>query len=88
MAGPIDVCAGGTVSGNTITFINHRPKSCTITGLGKLVDCGNSFSVPAKSGGGSPGTQTCAILPNAQKGSYSYQASCCGDQTNPVIIYQ
>jgi hypothetical protein len=84
----MDVCAGGTVSGKSITFINHRPKPCTVTGLGNLVDCGNSFTIPAKSGGGNPGTLTCGILAGAPKGSYPYQADCCDKQTNPVIIYQ
>jgi len=85
-----DVCAGGTVGANstTITFTNHHPSSCTVTGLGNLVDCGNSFDVPARSGS-TPGTKTCNVLPSAASGTYPYSASCCGpEEGNPVIIYQ
>ena len=84
-----DLCAGGTVSAGstTITFTNHRPTACTITGLGSLVDCGNSFSVPGRSGVVN-GTKTCNILSSATPGTYSYSSSCCDDEMNPVIIYQ
>lgn len=78
----IDICAGGSVKADSITFVNNHGKDCTVTGLGGLVDCGNSFTVPKKS------STTCGILANAQPGSYPYKATCCGDQTNPVIIYQ
>jgi hypothetical protein len=85
----IDLCAGGTVSAGstTITFTNHRPNACTITGLGNLLSCGNSFSVPAKANGVN-GTITCTILSNAAAGRYPYSSSCCDDETNPVIIMQ
>jgi hypothetical protein len=85
----IDLCAGGTVSAGstTITFTNHRPNACTITGLGSLLSCGNSFPVPAKASGVN-GTKTCTILTNATAGTYPYSSSCCGDETNPVIIMQ
>jgi hypothetical protein len=85
----IDLCAGGTVSAGstTITFTNHRPKACTITGLGDLLSCGDPFSVPAKANGVN-GTITCTILSNAAAGTYPYQSSCCDDQTNPSIVYQ
>ncbi|HLW51827.1 MAG TPA: hypothetical protein VKW06_03200 [Candidatus Angelobacter sp.] len=85
----IDICAGGTVRTNQITFSNDHAEPCTITGLGKLVDCGDSFTVPARSGAG-PGTKTCNVSGNASKKSYPYNASCCGKgpDTNPVIIYQ
>lgn len=84
-----DLCAGGTVSAGstTITFTNHRPNACTITGLGSLLDCGNSFSVPGKSGSVN-GSKTCNILSNAAAGTYPYSSSCCDDQTNPAIILQ
>ena len=83
----IDLCAGGTASAGstTITFTNHRPNQCTITGLGTLLDCGNSFSVPAKANGVN-GTVTCTII--GPPGTYPYSSSCCDDQTNPAIIYQ
>ena len=79
-----DLCAGATAAAGstTLTFTNHRPKACTITGLGGLVDCGNSFSVPAK------GSTTCNILSTATAGTYSYSSTCCDDQTNPSIILQ
>ena len=85
----IDLCAGGTVSAGstTITFTNHRPNACTITGLGTLVDCGNSFSVPAKANGVN-GTKTCNILANAAAGTYPYSSACCDEETNPAIIMQ
>lgn len=84
----IDVCAGGNASGTSVTFENHHEESCTISGLGTLLSCGNSFSVPAKSGG-TAGSLTCSILSSAAKGTYSYTASCCGKKrTNPAIIYQ
>lgn len=78
----IDICAGGSVSAGSIKFVNNHGKDCTIIGLGNLVDCGNSFTVPKKS------STTCGILPNAQPGSYTYKPDCCGGQANPVIIYQ
>ena len=85
----IDLCAGGTASAGstTITFTNHRPTACTITGLGSLLSCGNSFSVPAKANGVN-GSITCSILQTATAGTYPYQSSCCDDQTNPSIVYQ
>ena len=85
----IDLCAGGTVSAGstTITFTNHRPTQCTINGLGSLLNCGNSFPVPAKANGVN-GTVTCTILPGAPAGRYPYSSSCCDDETNPVIIMQ
>jgi len=85
----IDLCAGGTASAGstTITFTNHRPNACTITGLGDLLDCGNSFSVPAKANGVS-GSVTCNIKSGAAAGTYPYSSTCCDDQTNPAIIYQ
>ena len=82
----IDVCAGGTVSTNQITFTNNHPTVCTITGLGTLVDCGNSFTVPARSGG-TAGSKTCNILANATPGTYSYNPNVCDDATNPSIVY-
>jgi|SRR6185312_1194879 len=84
-----DLCAGGTASAGstTITFTNHRPSACTITGLGSLLDCGNSFSVPAKANGVN-GSKTCNILSTATPGTYSYASTCCDDETNPAIIYQ
>ncbi len=84
-----DLCAGATATpdSTTLTFTNHRPKACTITGLGGLVDCGNSFVVPAKENH-VDGTKTCNILPNAIAGSYVYQSTCCDSETNPVIIMQ
>ena len=84
-----DLCAGGTVSAGstTVTFTNHRPNACTITGLGNLLSCGNSFVVPAKANGVN-GSITCTILANAAAGTYPYSSSCCDDQTNPAIIYQ
>jgi hypothetical protein len=80
-----DLCAGATASAGstTLTFTNHRSHSCTITGLGNLVDCGNSFVVDAKS------SKTCNILSNAAAGTYPYSSPCCdGPDTNPVIIMQ
>jgi hypothetical protein len=85
-----DLCAGATASADstTLTFTNHRPNACTITGLGSLVDCGNSFSVPAKANGVN-GTKTCNILSGATAGTYSYSSACCGGpETNPAIILQ
>lgn len=85
-----DLCAGATASAGstTLTFTNHRPNPCTITGLGNLVDCGNSFTVPAKVNGVN-GTKTCNIVSNAAAGRYVYSSSCCdGEQTNPAIIMQ
>jgi hypothetical protein len=84
-----DLCAGATASAGstTLTFTNHRPSACTITGLGNLVDCGNSFSVPAKDNGVN-GTKTCNILSNAAAGTYPYSSTCCADETNPAIILQ
>jgi len=78
-----DLCAGANASADstTLTFTNHRPKACTITGLGSLVDCGNSFSVPAN------GSMTCNILSTATAGTYTYQSTCCDAETNPAIIY-
>ena len=79
----MDVCAGGTTSGGSITFENHHEESCTVTGLQSLLDCGSSFVVPAK------GSLTCNVLSNATKGTYAYSASCCGKKrTNPSIVYQ
>jgi hypothetical protein len=85
----IDVCAGGTASAGstTITFTNNRTIACTITGLGTLVHCGNSFTVPAQSNGVA-GTKTCNINSNAATGHYSYSASVCPQGGNPVIVYQ
>lgn len=86
----IDLCAGGIAGAGstTITFTNHRPNACTITGLGTLVSCGNSFTVPAKANGVN-GTTTCNILSSAPPGRYTYSSSCCdGEQTNPSIVYQ
>lgn len=84
-----DLCAGATAAAGstTLTFTNHRPNSCTITGLGGLVDCGNSFSVPAKANGVN-GTKTCNILSTATAGTYTYSSTCCDDETNPAIILQ
>jgi hypothetical protein len=84
-----DLCAGATASAGstTLTFTNHRPSACTITGLGNLVDCGNSFSVPAKADGVN-GSKTCTILSNAAAGTYPYSSTCCADETNPSIILQ
>jgi hypothetical protein len=84
----IDLCAGGTASAGstTITFTNHRTSACTITGLGDLLDCGNSFSVPAKANGVN-GTVTCNIKSGAAPGTYTYSSTCCDDETNPAIIY-
>lgn len=84
-----DLCAGATAAAGstTLTFTNHRPKPCTITGLGDLVDCGDSFSVPAKANGVN-GTKTCNILSIAAAGTYSYTSSCCNGETNPSIILQ
>jgi hypothetical protein len=85
-----DVCAQQTVASGTttITFVNHHNEVCTIDGLGNLVDCGNSFTVPAKSGS-TPGTKTCNVLSTATPGTYDYTASCCGrKRTNPSIILQ
>jgi len=84
-----DLCAGGTVSAGstTVTFTNHRPNACTITGLGSLLSCGNSFVVPARANGVN-GSITCTILSNAAAGTYPYSSTCCDDQTNPVIIMQ
>src|SRR5215467_2742998 len=78
----IDICAGGTVTGDSISFDNHHGHDCTVTGLGDLVDCGDSFTVPAKS------SKVCNILPGAQPGTYPYNADCCDKAANPVIIYQ
>lgn len=87
----MDVCAGGTASSGstTVTFTNNHDVICTITGLGSLLDCGNSFGVPARSGG-TAGTKTCNIKSGASTGTYEYSASCCGGgkETNPAIIYQ
>jgi hypothetical protein len=55
--------------------------------LGSLVDCGNSFSVPAKANGIN-GSKTCNILSTAIPGTYPYSSTCCADETNPAIIYQ
>jgi hypothetical protein len=78
----MDVCAGGTTTGGSVTFENHHNEACTLTGLGSLLSCGSSFVVPAK------GSLTCNVLSNAAKGSYPYTASCCGKKrTNPAIIY-
>lgn len=85
-----DLCAGATASAGstTLTFTNHRSNTCTITGLGSLVDCGNSFTVPAQSGGVA-GSKTCNILTTATAGTYSYSSSCCDTrETNPSIVYQ
>lgn len=78
----MDVCAGGTVNGTSVTFNNNHDEACTITGLQSLLSCGSSFVVPAK------GSLTCNILSNATKGTYPYTASCCKKRTNPSIIYQ
>jgi len=86
----LDICAGGTADqgSTTITFLNHHDVECTITGLGSLVDCGDSFGVSPKSGS-TPGSKTCTILSTASPGSYEYSASCCRKkETNPAIIYQ
>lgn len=87
-----DVCAGGTASAGstTVTFTNDRPGSCTINGLGSLLDCGNSFTVPGRSGGNA-GTKTCNILGTATAGKYEYTVGGgvnCPKETNPSIIYQ
>lgn len=84
-----DLCAGATAAAGstTLTFTNHRPSACTITGLGNLVDCGDSFSVPAKANGVN-GTKTCNILSTATAGTYTYSSTCCDQETNPAIIYQ
>jgi hypothetical protein len=84
-----DLCAGGTAGAGstTVTFTNHRTSACTITGLGDLLDCGNSFSVPAKANGVN-GTVTCNIKSGATAGTYTYSSSCCDQETNPAIIYQ
>jgi hypothetical protein len=84
-----DVCAGATADAGstTLTFTNNHTTECTITGLGSLVDCGNSFTVPARSGG-TDGSKTCNILSTAPTGTYSYSASVCPQAGNPVIIYQ
>jgi hypothetical protein len=85
----IDVCAGGTASAGstTITFTNDHNSQCTITGLGDLLDCGDSFTVPARSGSNA-GTRTCNISAGASTGSYTYSANVCTQAGNPVIIYQ
>lgn len=84
----MDVCAGGTTTGGSITFENHHSEACTLAGLGNLLDCGNSFVVPAKSGN-TAGTLTCNVKTGAAKGTYEYTASCCGKKrTNPSIVYQ
>lgn len=84
-----DVCAGATASSGstTLTFTNNHDTDCTITGLGDLVDCGNSFTVPGRSNG-SAGSKTCNIKSGASTGNYSYTASVCTQLGNPVIIYQ
>ena len=84
-----DVCAGATASAGstTLTFTNNHTTACTITGLGNLVDCGNSFTVPARANG-TAGRKTCNIKSNASTGNYSYSASVCSPEGNPVIIYQ
>jgi hypothetical protein len=89
----INVCAGGTVRGNTFTLLNDTPNQCTINGLGNLVTAGNSFSVPGRSGGGS-GFKICNIVsPAPAPGtSFSYTVgppgTCGPGEGNPSIIYQ
>jgi hypothetical protein len=61
----------------TLTFINHRPQQRIITGLGSLVDCGDSFTVPAQ------GSMSCGILPQAAAGTYEYSSPCCKQEQNP-----
>ena len=78
----MDVCAGGTTTGGSVTFENHNNEECTITGLGSLLNCGSPFIVPAK------GSMTCTVLSNATKATYPYTASCCRKKTNPSIVYQ
>lgn len=78
----MDVCAGGSTTGGSVTFDNHHNEDCTITGLQSLLNCGGSFVVPAK------GSMTCTVLSNATKGTYPYTASCCRKKTNPSIVYQ
>jgi hypothetical protein len=87
-----DVCSGGTASsGSTsVTFRNDNPSSCTISGLGSLVDCPDPFTVPGRSGG-TAGTKTCNIKSGATTGTYTYTVGGgvnCPGQTNPSVVYQ
>jgi hypothetical protein len=79
-----DLCAGADASADstTLTFVNHHNASCLITGLGALVECGNSFTVDPQS------SRTCKILSGASRRTYEYSTSCCKREQNPSIIYQ
>jgi hypothetical protein len=86
-----DVCSSSTASsGSTsVTFRNDHPSSCTISGLGSLLECTDPFTVDGRSGG-TAGTKTCTIKPGATPATYSYTVGGinCPGQTNPSIVYQ
>lgn len=86
-----DVCSGGTASsGSTsVTFRNDHPNSCTISGLGSLVEDPDPFTVDGRSGGNA-GTKTCKIKPGATKKIYLYTVGGvdCRQETNPSVVYQ
>jgi hypothetical protein len=86
-----DVCSGGTASSGstTVTFRNDHSNSCSISGLGSLLECPDPFTVDGRSGGNA-GTKTCNIKPGATKKTYPYTVSGvhCPQQTNPSVVYQ
>jgi hypothetical protein len=84
----MDVCKGGTVPPGTtsITFINHHPEACAITGCHMPGWPAVNPVIPAEQNG-VPGTATIQLAAIVRPGSYPYLASCCPN-ARPVIIVQ
>ncbi len=85
----MDVCAGGTINAGatTVTFENHHPESCTISGCTMPGWPTSDPVVPAQQGG-HPGTLTVQLSQPAVVGDYPYTASCCKKRTGPQIKVQ
>jgi hypothetical protein len=83
-----DICAGGTVSidESSFTFVNHHNQACNIQFLTTPPGANQNYTVPAQNGSAA-GTVTVDYTPGIT-GSYAYTASCCPQQTNPVIQMQ
>jgi hypothetical protein len=85
----MDVCAGGTISTSTssITFVNHHPVACTLSGCTLPGWPTTNPVVPAQANG-QAGTLTVGLRPPLPTGDYPYSASCCSKETNPTIKVQ
>jgi hypothetical protein len=85
----MDVCAGGTINAGatSITFTNHHPEDCTITGCDMPGWPTTDPVIPGKQGS-TPGSLAVDLSTPATQGTYDYTPDCCDEETGPQIKVQ